>query len=143
MNILKYSSIAFLFFSTITFSQVVYQGPATGSVGSGVVVTTDNFLFTPAGSESFEPPRVYEIMEYESEPMIYEGDKPVFDNYVYVGDENTRSRVGGEIGTSFKLHSFESISFTIGWPPDPAMSVGPNHVIASVNGRFHIYDREG
>ena len=143
MNILKYSSIAFLIFSTFIFSQVTYQGPATGNVNSGVVVTTDNFLSLPVGSELPKEPRVYEFMENNSPPMYYEGDKQVIDNYVYVTDQNTNSSPNGEIGTSFELHSFESISFQQGWPPDPAMSVGPDHVIAAVNGRFNIYDKEG
>ena len=143
MKILKYSGIAFLIFSTILLSQVTYQGPATGNVNSGVMVTTDSFLSLPVGSEVPKETRVYELMEYDFPPMNYEGNKPVFDDYVYVEDQSTNSSPSVEIGTSFKLHSFEAISFQQGWPPDPAMSVGPEHVVAAVNGRFNIYDRDG
>ena len=89
MKILKYSSIVFIIFSTITFSQVTYQGPATGTVNSGVMVTTDNFLSLPVGSEVSKETRVYELMDYDHPPMYYEGNKPVFDDYVYVDDQST------------------------------------------------------
>ena len=131
-----------LIISAISFGQT-YSGPATGTVNSGVVVTTDNFLSLPVGSELPEETRVYKFMEYDSPPMYYEGDKPVFDNYVYIEDESVNTRGGGEIGINFVLHSFESIGPQGVTPPDPAMAVGPNHVIAAVNQRFHIYDREG
>jgi len=140
---LKYSSIACLIFSTIIFGQVTYQGPATGTVNSGVVVTTDDFLSQPVGSEIPEETRVYEFMENDAEQIHYEGNLQVFNNYVYVEDNNTQLRGSGGIGTSFELRGFESIGATGVTPPDPAMAVGPNHVIAAVNQRFHIYDREG
>ncbi|MCH7963648.1 MAG: hypothetical protein IH852_06900, partial [Bacteroidetes bacterium] len=131
-----------LIISAISFGQT-YSGPATGSVSSGVEVTTDNFLSLPVGSELPEETRVYELMESNLPPMYYKGDTQVFDNYVYIEDESANTRGGGEIGINFVLHSFESIGPQGVTPPDPAMAVGPNHVIAAVNRRFHIYDREG
>ncbi|MEJ2193567.1 MAG: FlgD immunoglobulin-like domain containing protein [Ignavibacteriaceae bacterium] len=142
MKYFSYLNTIFILLS-ITVNAQTYNGPATGSVNSGVVVTTDDFLFIPEVNKSSEPPRVYKMMEYEPEPIKYDGNTPVFDNYVYVDDSNTNSSLSNGIGTSFELHSFESIPFVNGWPPDPAMSVGPNHVIAAVNGRFNIYDRDG
>jgi len=86
--------ISLLLIPALTFGQT-YSGPATGSVNSGVVVTTDDFLFTPTVSESYEQPRVHKYMEIETEPIMYEGNKPVFDNYVYVNDKNTNSSLSG------------------------------------------------
>ena len=85
-----------LIISAISFGQT-YSGPATGSVDGGVVVTTDNFLSVPVGSELPEETRVYEFMEYDPPPMPYEGDKPVFDNYVYVEDGSANTKGGGDI----------------------------------------------
>jgi hypothetical protein len=83
--------LSLLLFSVISFGQT-YSGPATGSVDAGVIVTTDDFVFTPIGSEDIKEPRVYEFMEYDPPPMYYEGDKPVSDNYVYVEDESAKTR---------------------------------------------------
>jgi len=41
-----------LLFTTISFSQS-YQGPAIGTVNSGVVVTTNNLLSRPIGNLNF------------------------------------------------------------------------------------------
>jgi len=141
MHILRYISIIFLIYSVSTFGQTTYDGPEPGNVSSGVVVTTDNFNFMPAGSEILGAPRIIELMENEVEPFFIDSDRPVNENYYYV--EKGTLQGGVEIGASFELHSFESIGYQSLWPPDPAMSVGPDHVIAAVNNRFHIYDREG
>lgn len=140
LSLLTFLSIAILILSSMVIAQTTYQGPATGSVTSGVVVNTDNFIFAK-GEEILSKPQVLELMKNEVEPLYLYGDGSVSDNYFYV--ENGTEQGGFEIGTSFELHSFESIGYQNLWPPDPAMSVGPNHVIAAVNGRFHIYDREG
>ncbi|MCK5371369.1 MAG: hypothetical protein KAQ62_22565, partial [Cyclobacteriaceae bacterium] len=130
-----------LFFSALTFGQV-HSGPATGDILSGVEVSTDGFAMVPIGMEPQMPIRYREPMDYDSGPVYYEGDQPVFDNYVYVDDSNAQQRGGDAIGFNFELYSFPSIQ-SGGTPPDPHMAVGPDHVIAIVNSRFHIYDREG
>jgi len=83
---MKKASIYFVFLNVLIISAIsfgqTYNGPATGNVNSGVVVTTDNFLSLPVGSELPKEPRVYEFMENNTPPMYYEGDKPVIDNYV-------------------------------------------------------------
>ena len=139
-NYLLFTLISFLTFSNVIFSQTTFQGPATGSVANGVMVTTDDFAFVPSGDEILGEPRVIEFMEYNAEPLFIQGEAPVSDNYFYV---ESGAQGGAEIGINFELHSFESIGYQSLWPPDPAMSVGPNHVVAAVNNRFHIYDRDG
>ena len=91
-----------LFSLAFTFGQSS-QGPATGNVSSGVQVNTDNFSSAPTRGETTEPPRDMQLMEYKSEPIFYEGDQPVFDNYTYVEDENTTMQRGAGIGTSFEI----------------------------------------
>ena len=85
-----------LIISAISFGQT-YNGPAAGNVSSGIEVTTDDFLFTATGSESSEPLSVMKFMEYKSGPVYYDGDQAVFNNYVYVEDENANMK-SGEMG---------------------------------------------
>jgi hypothetical protein len=131
-----------LFSLALTFGQS-YQGPATGSVSSGVQVSTDSFNSMPTGSETGESPRTRQIMEYISEPIKYKGDQPVFDNYTYVEDKNTTMQRGEGIGPSFEIVSFPSLGQSGSVPGDPHMAVGPNHIVTTANSRFAIYDREG
>ena len=141
MKALRNLCLVIIVFSQTTFTQTTYNGPAVGSITSGAILNTDNFSFIPMGYELLGEPHQLEFMKNEVGPLHVYGDGPVSNNYFYI--ENGTEQSGVEIGTSFELHSFESIGYQNGWPPDPAMSVGPNHVIAAVNGRFHIYDREG
>ena len=130
-----------LIISVISFGQT-YSGPATGNVASGVEVSTDNFPLVPIGSEPPSERNIIDIRESYLEPMFYEGDRPVFDDYVYVDDGNAQQGSGGEIGINFELYSFPAMPMGNSIPPDNHMAVGPNHVITTVNSRFHIYDRE-
>jgi len=131
-----------LIISAVSFGQT-YSGPSTGTIDSGAVVTTDDFVLIPIGSEPPSKPRIINIEEPDFGPMYYNGDKAVFDNYVYIGDENANYNSGGEIGINFELQSFSSIPMANSIPPDNHMAVGPNHVLAAVNSRFYIYDRDG
>jgi len=142
MKKITFTILLFLLFSAIVFGQS-YMGPDSGGVASGIVVTTDDFVLVPIGIEPPSSKRIIKLMENKTAPMYYEGNKPVFDNYVYVEDENTNLQSGGEIGTSFELNGFHSHTMANLIPPDPHIAVGPNHVIAVVNSRFHIYDKKG
>ncbi len=131
-----------ILFSAFTFAQQ-YSGPAQGSVSSGIIVTTDDFSM-PVGGDQTGERRVIEVQDPDFGMLIDQTAKQVYDNYVYVEDENAYSSpTGGGIGTSFELNSFSAIPMTNSIPPDPHMAVGPNHVIAMVNTRFYIYDRDG
>jgi len=147
MKKITFTILFFLLFSVIVFGQS-YMGPDSGFVASGVVATTDDFLFSPIGIIPGAEKRVMKVMEYKSEPVYYDGDQTVFDNYVYVEDENASLQSGGEIGISIELQSFQAqqlraIGGFLRIPPDPIMAVGPNHVITSVNGEFLIWNKEG
>ncbi|MCH7771195.1 MAG: hypothetical protein IIA49_09290, partial [Bacteroidetes bacterium] len=142
MKKITFTILFFFLFSVIVFGQS-YMGPDSGGVASGVIVTTDDFLFKPIGIEPPSSKRIIKLMENKTPPMYYKGNKPVSDNYVYVEDKNARLPGGGDIGTSFELNSFHSHTMANLIPPDPHVAVGPNHVITMVNSRFHIYDKEG
>jgi len=141
MKSVKYSYLFLLIFPATIFTQTTYDGPASGSVTSGVIVTTDNFNSFDMNEHISGEPYEIERLEQEAKPLNLMYDGPVPDNYYYV--EGGTKQNGIDIGESFELHSFESIGYQSLNPPDPAMSVGPNHVIAAINNRFHIYDRDG
>ena len=143
MNILRYFSIVFLIYSISTFGQV-HSGPATGNIASGVIVSTDNFPMVPIGMEPQKEQRVIPYMENDSEPIMGEiGNATDYENYFYVEDGNTNAGQLDDVGEHFMLYSFPAIPMTNSIPPDNHMAVGPDHVVATVNSRFHIYDREG
>ncbi|MGH2541367.1 MAG: hypothetical protein ACRDIB_01135 [Ardenticatenaceae bacterium] len=59
--------------------------------------------------------------------------------------DNARSGAG-ERGPEPAGTAFDSMDYTEsgGWvPPDPEMAAGPNHLIATVNVAFEIYDKQG
>jgi len=142
MNILNYFSIIFLIYSISTFGQL-YNGPSTGTCPSGVMVSTDNFPAAPLENEFMGSEKVRQQMEYYAEPSNITGNIKVNNNYTYIEDANTSLMSGNEIGSSFRLHNFNSLGMTTSIPPDPHMAVGPNHVITTVNSIFGIYDRDG
>jgi hypothetical protein len=143
MNILRYFSLIILIYSISTFGQV-YNGPSTGTVSSGVMVSTDNFQSAPIGNGFAGSESVKKNMEYFAEPYNNgTSEMKASNNYTYIEDANASLMSGDEIGTSFELHSFESLGMTNSIPPDPHMAVGPNHVMTTVNSVFGIYDREG
>ena len=143
---MKNASIYFAFLNVLIISAIsfgqTYSGPATGNVDGGAVVTTDDFLFVPIGSELPSKPKIINIEESNFGPMYYSGDMEQFDNYVYSEDKSANNNGGGEIGLNFELYSFPAMPMGNSIPPDNHMAVGPNHVITTVNSRFHIYDRE-
>ena len=131
-----------LLFAAISFSQT-YQGPAVGTVNSGVVVNTDDFLSRPV--ENFNILDRIINTEFIQDPIYVDGDNKFLDNYLYVEDKNAYGEMGGGIGTSFKLTDVKvfSMSEGAGIPPDPHLAVGPDHVIAVINSRFKIFDKSG
>ncbi len=132
-------------YSTLTFAQldsVWHQGPAAGSVASGVMVTLNPNTFQP---ESPSGQRIVDRNKIEPDfgEMIIETDESKLPPYVYTEDANVTSKPTGASGQTVLLNKFESISMTNSIPPDPHLAVGPNHIIATVNTRFAVYNKEG
>ncbi len=141
MQFFKYSFIAFLLLTVNSFGQS-YQGPATGIVLSGVEVNTADFGPAPAGNET---PIIKhkKFMEFNSGPLLYNGERAAFDNHVYVEDKNTQLESSGDIGISVEINNFESIG-QIGFVPgDLHMAVGPDHIVTTANSRFFIHSKDG
>jgi hypothetical protein len=130
------------FFNTIIFSQISYQGPAVGNVASGVLVSTNSFPEAPIG---ISDPRLIKDRNTESpytEPMILEAMNPVFPT-TYVEDPFITGSINGIGDNTLLLKKFNGIPQTNSIPPDPTIAVGPNHVVACVNSRFSIWNKEG
>ena len=142
MNLLKYSCVTFLLISVTIFGQT-YDGPVTGSVDSGVVVSTDDFLNMLFQNNQSPEHKVNQLLNYNPGPLYYTGKQNVASDYVYVEDKNTQENIGGGIGASFEIQGFPANGMTIFDPPDNAFAVGPNHVMTSVNMNFSIWDKEG
>ena len=134
----------FLFlFSGLVFGQISYQGPASGSVPSGVMMTTDDFSKVLPLNDPKErkvrnlPDPVYN----EDIGNLIPAAAPDGTNYFEDPNANVSSKGGGE--QTLLLQDFAGISMTNSIPPDPHIAVGPNHVLATVNSQFAIWDKEG
>ena len=131
-----------LMFVALSFGQVSYQGPATGSVSSGVVVNTNSFtddigvenprlkLFSHIKAELLPPPA-------DAIPALGpEGSNIIIDPATYLTEG-----VNDDDITLFE--DFYGINETSSIPPDPYIAVGPNHIIQVVNSRFRISTKDG
>lgn len=128
--------------SVLLFPQISYQGPAIGNVASGVLVSTNSFPEAPVG---ISDPKIIKDRSTESpysEPMIFESMNPVFQP-TYVNDPFVDGGTNGIGDNTLLLKKFNGIPQTNSIPPDPTIAVGPNHVVACVNSRFSIWNKDG
>ncbi len=121
----------------VTFSQIV-KGPKVGSVPNGVSVSTGTFKFEPSEDEIVKIPELPNTElplltdpENLMPPLAPEGSNYIEDN----------SAIG--VSRPVVLKNFQGIPDQGGFPPDPILAVGPNHVMALVNSSFRIYDKNG
>jgi hypothetical protein len=153
MKIHKYSLtfILVLLLSICSYAQldsVWHQGPQVGSIPGGAVQITDNFpTYLPD-----KPMSEFRVIP-EVEPqypvfgeMVISHDEASLPPYFYVEDSNTGNNHSRGTGGSVLINSFLGFNATNAIPPDPTMAVGPNHIIACVNGFpsfFRIFDKSG
>ncbi|MEJ5262449.1 MAG: FlgD immunoglobulin-like domain containing protein [Ignavibacterium sp.] len=138
----RFTLILFILSFSLTFPQVSYQGPATGNVASGVLVSTNSFPEAPIGN--FDP-RIIKDMSadyVDNQPSLLEAVGPVFQP-TYVEDPFVVGGTNGIGDNTLLLKKFNGIPQTNSIPPDPTIAVGPNHVVACVNSRFSIWNKEG
>ncbi|MEO8399944.1 MAG: hypothetical protein ABI550_09050, partial [Ignavibacteriaceae bacterium] len=121
-----------------------YQGPDTGSVASGTITTTNSFLKTAPISYPHIK-KIRNIIEYEGEAVYdksLENISPKTLNY-FEDPSLTNSKPSVDTAMTILLHSFQGINETNSIPPDPYIAVGANHIVAAVNSRFAIWDKDG
>ena len=143
----KVMRLSFIFLSLIlinsTFSQS-YQGPAEGSVPSGGVVSTGTLLKTA----EIGPPRergTRNVGGLENKVSYIDfGSGVDVTQSVYAEDGNVYGKSFSDTAMTMLLKSFKGLSMGNAIPPDPHVSVGPEHVVATVNApTVGIWDKEG
>lgn len=140
---LKYV-LAFLLVGTTFVSAQVFQGPAKGSVQSGVVVTTDNFTIdSPAFDDGPEPPKNKIPFSYPPEPNGLYVEQPVRQTEVQ-NDPSFAMMKKAAFDSSITISSFNGITDAgTNIPPDPYLAVGPDHILTTVNTTFRISTKSG
>ncbi len=140
--ILKISFLTLFLFSSLNFAQISYSGPLGGSVPSGVTVTTNSFSKVASVIDPKER-ATRNIIRIPEEPfMVDYGFQTPIEGSNIVGDlAGTGLRGAGE--QTILLDDFAGIPETNSIPPDPYITVGPDHIIATVNSSFAIWDKEG
>jgi len=133
-----------LVLSNVGWAQL-YQGPASGSVPNGVIVTTGS-SFDMYSGEKLSPyvrkklRNIIRFTPYPDELNTVAPKAPAGSNYMndpLVGVQNDSPDP-----TVFK--SYQGFSDPGSYiPPDLYLAVGPTHVIGVDNGRFRIWDKEG
>lgn len=121
-----------------------YSGPATGSVSSGGVVSTETF---------FKSPEIKTVRERGTRNVLHPEKKPMYINFdpsvivpesKYVEDPNVGKKNTLDTSMTVLLKSFQGLGMGNSIPPDPHASVGPEHVIATVNApTVGIWDKQG
>lgn len=142
MNILLGIIISLFVLFNISFAQT-YQGPAVGSVPSGGTVSTGSFSKASEIGAPKERGTRNVISPYkESFTIDFGSNAAPFQSY-YVEDKNVRQRSTEDTSMTILLKNFKGLSMGNSIPPDPHLAVGPNHIIATVNVSFAIWDKEG
>ncbi len=138
------TTLIILCLSAASFAQldsVFYQGPAAGSVASGVMVTLNQFTFDEPATGNTIADRNLEEPYFDPNPSdLQPADFP---GYVYVEDTPVSDVNRGTNAQTVILNKWDGIPMTNSIPPDPHMAVGPDHVIACVNSAFSVWDKEG
>lgn len=125
----------------LSFSQIA-QGPASGSISGGVVVNTDNFLSLgpgfpePDGKVHICPPVELQPPPSNMPPPTGPEGSNFFQDLSTKGDFPPPP-------PPITIASFQGNNQYSGFPPDPDIAVGPNHIIMVVNSSFRISDKAG
>jgi len=138
------AALIVLFYSTHSLAQldsVWYEGPSVGSVDSGVVVSTDDFTYSPMECPDQITER-YLILPDQKE-IYFEFNESKLPEYVYIEDTNVHGSYRQNGGQTVLLRDFEGMTWNGCKPPDPHIAVGPNHIITTVNCAFSIWDKQG
>jgi hypothetical protein len=142
--------LAIILTGTITAFGQLAEGPASGSIPGGVVVSTDSF---PDISAKFDGVIIDQFRERNIRliPSLSSADFPLPaapEGSNYMEDPSVTGTFKSSpqmtiTGAKFPI-SFPGIP-DIGTrePPDPYIAVGPNHVMTVVNARFRISDKLG
>lgn len=132
--------LVMLLLSSASLFGQAYSGPADGNIPGGVTVSTNSFN----QMQPLKEPREDLIHKNKSplkpEPFFVDG-LPVIDGRdVHVEYEPQASHSTESV---VLLKDFLGLTQTNSIPPDPYIAAGPNHLVATVNTDFGIYDKNG
>lgn len=133
-----------LFATNIGYTQL-YQGPASGSVPSGVIVSTGNQLFGFSGEElsPYVRKKVRNKINFTPYPdYLNKVSHKAPEGANYMNDPLAGQLTDSPEPTVFK--SFLGFNDPGNYiPPDLYIAAGPNHIIGTDNGRIRIWDKNG
>ncbi len=140
--------VAVCFLSLSLVAQTLFQGPATGSVSSGAAYTLKT---AQKKTDLLAPTRKFHNLlwsKYNPEPYPDEMNHvapsgPVGSNFFY--DPATGNHPKNSLSDtppSIMLDYGGNFNAS-GFPPDPIIAAGPDHVMALINSIIHIYDKQG
>lgn len=137
---IRIASLLLLLIANFLQAQL-YQGPAQGLSGAGVLVNTNTF--TEAKISSPNEKKVFNKFTYtENSAIIPELNALESVQQVYVEDTSVRNPLDSAV-QPLTLKSFNGIVETNSIPPDPYIAVGPRHILSQVNTAFAISDKNG
>jgi len=140
LTLFLFALFSFSFF-TVTTAQIV-KGPKNGSVASGVAVSTGSFKFSPSDDEfdKRESPNMPDVPLLPAPANMISPLGPEGSNYFE--DRGIENFPAG-ISRPVVQKNFQGFGDQGGFPPDPIMAAGPNHIIVCVNSSFRIFDKNG
>lgn len=130
-----------IFSPQISNAQPIAQGPKAGSVASGVTVSTDNFPTAPLTRDQEQ-----RVFPYYPDERVLIAPKDMLAPKGPEGSNYIEDSPLSPLATSrpVVVKNFQGIpDLGVVIPPDPIMAVGPNHLMALVNQRFMIFDKNG
>ena len=126
-----------LLFTISTSAQITYEGPADGSIGSGITLNTNDFTETPASAKRF---RIFNVFEpEESSSYINTGGSINLPTEYY----QLTDRVDNSLDSTILFSDFEGFPDNNQIPPDDYIAAGPDHLMMVVNSEFRIFDKNG
>jgi hypothetical protein len=141
---MKYSILFFCLFAQYMIAQLA-QGPAAGSVPSGVVISTDSFPAVP--TKPMTPHRSNPFHKMPNIDIANEGGTaPSISNNAsnYVIDASVSGST--QIASPAILNSFPGVPMSDTsrpFPYDANIAAGPSHLAAVVNSALRIFDKSG
>jgi len=139
--------VPFLLCSFITLSLLqaqTYQGPKQGGISGGVIQTTDFFPKTTGLIQPTEHQIGNEESMYKDTPEYFDFPIPApKEGSNYYTDKSVLNKNLSSTGGPILFKSFNGMNMTTSIPPDPNLAAGPNHIVATVNTAFEIWDKSG
>lgn len=131
--------MVFLILAPFIVGQVSYDGPAQGSVNSGVILST-------SGNNALSPHQSGKLRlfnHFKPEEVIDPQPSSIPNVSQKVFNLNRFEKTTSTSDSVIVFKNFRGIGETNSIPPDPYIAVGSDHIMTVVNSSFRISDKEG